>query len=211
MERTEGVPPEPAADKLARAEPGPLEIPMPKRRNMIIEIRGVTPLLSARITEQDLLKLQKVQIPVDEQWTQQQVFEGRVYRDEEGRAGFPGGALQKAMIDAGRSVGKPMTVLKQIFTINEVLLPILESVPVLRTDTARNPNAKGALVIAIRAQYQRPWSMLVPIRYNANLAGEKDILALLNTAGFAVGIGAWRPEKNGLFGQFEVTNYERLD
>ena len=37
------------------------------------------------------------------------------------------------------------------------------------------------------------------VRYNQGVLSESQILNLLNTAGFAVGVGEWRPEKDGAY------------
>ena len=42
------------------------------------------------------------------------------------------------------------------------------------------------------------------IRHNARALTAEQIVNLINTGGFAVGVGEWRPEKNGQFGLFHV-------
>lgn len=185
---------------------GSLGIVLPKVRKLMVTISGKTDLLTCRISEQEIQKIQKIPIPKDQEWNQQQIFEARIYRDHESRPSFPGSGVMKAMVDAARSLDQKMTMMKQLFTIPATFLPILDSEPRLRTDPAKN---KQSLVMAVRAEYRRPWRMIVPIEFNASMASEKDILALLGTAGFAVGIGAWRREKNGLFGQFEIEKFAR--
>jgi hypothetical protein len=44
----------------------------------------------------------------------------------------------------------------------------------------------------------------VTVRYNRNVLSAEQIVSLFNTAGFAIGIGEWRPQKNGGFGMFHV-------
>lgn len=48
------------------------------------------------------------------------------------------------------------------------------------------------------------WHAKLLVRYNANVLSESQILNLLNVAGFAVGVGEWRPEKDGQYGMFHV-------
>ena len=57
--------------------------------------------------------------------------------------------------------------------------------------------------IAYRPMYE-DWGMDVPIWINAGFVSPDQIVNLLNIAGFGVGIGDWRVEKKGTFGQFEV-------
>lgn len=48
------------------------------------------------------------------------------------------------------------------------------------------------------------WSMEFMIKFNADVLAPEWVLNLLNTAGFACGLGEWRPERNGASGTFEV-------
>ena len=48
------------------------------------------------------------------------------------------------------------------------------------------------------------WSTELQVRYNADIISAEQLVHLFNTAGFAVGIGEWRPEKDGSWGMFHV-------
>lgn len=74
--------------------------------------------------------------------------------------------------------------------------------PYMRSDQGRNPNSGGAVVIH-RGAFAK-WSMDLVVRYNASVLSIEQIATLFMWAGFSVGIGEWRPEKNGTYGQFEV-------
>jgi hypothetical protein len=50
----------------------------------------------------------------------------------------------------------------------------------------------------------------VRVRFNANVLSAAQIVNLFNTAGFGVGIGEWRPEKDGQFGMFHVATADEL-
>ena len=71
----------------------------------------------------------------------------------------------------------------------------------MRSDTV--VLARGITSIAYRPMFM-PWEIEVPIVFNAGMIRDAQILNLFNIAGFAVGIGAWRPECNGSFGQFAI-------
>lgn len=57
--------------------------------------------------------------------------------------------------------------------------------------------------IHYRGQFTE-WTTTVTIAYNKHALSKAQILNLLNVAGFGVGVGDWRPEKNGQFGRFHV-------
>ena len=48
------------------------------------------------------------------------------------------------------------------------------------------------------------------VRFNANVLSAEQIINLFNTAGFGVGIGEWRSEKDGQHGLFHVATVGEL-
>ena len=74
--------------------------------------------------------------------------------------------------------------------------------PTMRTDMGRI--GMGVANVIYRAQFW-PWEVNLDIRLNRRAISPEQIANMLNVAGFAVGVGEWRPEKNGQFGMFHVT------
>lgn len=64
--------------------------------------------------------------------------------------------------------------------------------------------AMGTADIRFRAE-MRNWSTVLRVKYNARMLNEGTIMNLFTVAGFSIGVGEWRPEKDGSFGMFEVT------
>lgn len=54
-----------------------------------------------------------------------------------------------------------------------------------------------------RAEY-REWSAVLSIQYDAAFISLSEITNLIQFAGIAIGVGEWRPERNGPFGCFKV-------
>ena len=50
----------------------------------------------------------------------------------------------------------------------------------------------------------RNWKAKLLIRYDADRVTVEQVANLLNHGGQTVGVGEWRPEKNGTFGMFQV-------
>ena len=79
---------------------------------------------------------------------------------------------------------------------------ILSDAPVMREDNVKV--GMGSADLRYRGEF-RDWSMNLKIKYDIN--GEyslNDIVNFLNAGGFSVGIGEWRPERDGQGGMFEV-------
>jgi hypothetical protein len=73
--------------------------------------------------------------------------------------------------------------------------------PTMREDNVRVPPRTGAADLRYRGDYW-PWAATLTIRYNPNAVSVEQIAYLLDLAGFAVGVGGWRPEKHGNHGMF---------
>ena len=97
-----------------------------------------------------------------------------------------------------------MTFAKGAFHVLGDLLEIKGSKPKMREDIVRlNSGPKPVADIRYRAEFEK-WSVEIPVRFNQSAITPEIITNLFNIAGFSVGIGEWRPEKNGAFGMFEV-------
>src|SRR3546814_17616345 len=63
----------------------------------------------------------------------------------------------------------------------------------------------GTADIRYRPEFPE-WSILAAIKFNDSVISAEQIANLLSTAGFAIGIGEWRPERKGQFGRFTVSS-----
>ncbi len=145
-------------------------------------------------------------------------YEASMYRLADGGYGFPSVAFKAAAVTAGTSVaGLTKVAARQAFhilgedadirgayegSVSRVNLARIEcTAPQMREDMVRV--GMGTADLRYRAEFPT-WHAKVLVRYNANVLSESQILNLLNVAGFAVGIGEWRPEKDGQYGCFHV-------
>jgi hypothetical protein len=78
---------------------------------------------------------------------------------------------------------------------------ILGAEPAMREDMVRV--GMGTADLRYRGEFA-DWHAKLLVRYNANVLSESQILNIINVAGFAVGVGEWRPEKDGMNGMFHV-------
>lgn len=181
-----------------------IEIPEIKLDRMSVNVQGTSPLLTNRFGENAILsienKQQKKAKGVKEARDPDAEFKEKLHVIREGVYGYPAIGIKKCLVVAGgRFADEKMTHLRGAINVLGTLIEIKAPPPTMRTDTVRLQG--GVTSIAYRPQFM-PWEMEIPIVFNAGIIGPSQILNLFQIAGFAVGFGAWRPELNGVFGQF---------
>lgn len=134
------------------------------------------------------------------------------------RYGFPSVGFKASAVTAGTSVaGLTKVAARQAFHIlgedvdvkgvfegtksRHNLVRILGGAPAMREDTVKV--GMGGSDLRYRGEFA-DWHARLLVRYNANVLSESQILNLINVAGFAVGVGEWRPERDGMNGMFHV-------
>lgn len=144
-------------------------------------------------------------------------FEASLYRLGDGY-GFPSIGFKAAAVTACTSVaGITKVAARQAFHIlgEDIdvvgafdgtsarlnLVRIYGCEPSMREDMVRV--GMGTADLRYRGEFS-DWKANLTVRYNANVLSEAQILNIINVAGFAVGVGEWRPEKDGMNGMFHV-------
>lgn len=194
------------------------EVPAPQGQTIVIPpvktalftlgIKGTTPLIVHKFsTKAKNMMLDKQtgkarqkkapKVPEDD-------FRACLHVISEGKYGFPASGLKKAAVNACRYVeGINMTFAQGAFHVVGDLLEIQGSEPNMREDVVRLPGIRPVADIRYRAEFKK-WRIEVPIRFNTAAITPEQLVNLFSVAGFAVGIGEWRPAKSGSFGMFEI-------
>lgn len=121
---------------------------------------------------------------------------------EGGRFGFPSVAFKSAAVTAVTSIGSMTKVMaRQCFHIVGEYVELLGPPPSMREDMCRV--GMGTADIRHRAEFQ-PWGAILRVQHNANVLSAEQVTGLIEAGGFGVGIGDWRPEKDGVSGRFHV-------
>lgn len=185
-------------------------IPALKKERVKIKVRGITPLIMNKHSEEAQKKIEDKE--------QGRATKGRGTRDPRaeyeaalhridgnGRYGFPAAGFRLGMVRVGKLLGINMIDGQQMFHIlaenKENLVEIISDPPVMVDDWI---NVKrGGADIRYRPYFYN-WSAEVPIVYDPDLISLEQIVNLLNHAGWKIGIGDWRPAKNGTNGMYEV-------
>ena len=82
----------------------------------------------------------------------------------------------------------------------DMLVPLdVPAAPVMREDVVRV--GMGSADLRYRPMFEK-WAATLDVSFAPPFSGE-SVLALID-AGGAGGVGEWRPEKNGVYGTFEL-------
>lgn len=128
---------------------------------------------------------------------------------EGGRFGFPAIGFKAAAVDACTSVASMTKVAaRQAFHIDAEFVEILGGPPSMREDIARV--GMGVADLRYRGEFN-PWGAVLRVKINTAVMSESQVVGLFDLAGFAVGVGDWRPQRGGPYGRFHVAkNGEKL-
>lgn len=173
---------------------------------LLVTVKGTSPLLVNRFSEQaqhaivanqtGVAKTRKAPRDPDLE------FQNSRYRDHLGRDCLPAAAFKESMVRAVSYIdGMAMTEARGAFFIDGDLIALRASEPYCHT--SRVVLNRKTTSIAYRACYES-WEADLSISFQENVVTAEQILNILELAGFAVGVGAWRPQCKGQFGRFEV-------
>ena len=197
--------------------------------NIEIKCRGITPLLTNRMSESVLEGLRtKIKKPkaagIGHTRTPREEAAEKVYLVQN-KASLPGENLMACLIVAGAFIrldGKRMvstaksTLLPGLMTLGTPTLFLVDPdnrkleakwEPDVRKGT--NPNGNEAVAIC-RPRWDR-WAFECQIEINELEIGENAIRDLWDKAGKRVGLGDFRPQRKGIFGQFVVETWKRVE
>jgi hypothetical protein len=197
----------PAADQV-------IELPKLNIQYMEITLIGDSPLIchawSRKAKEQMLAKQMKKAKAAKEAKDPEQDFHDSLYPHPNGGYGFPAVAFKSAAVDACSHIsGVTKVEARGAFHIEteDTDLVQLMGEPAPREDMVRI--AMGTADIRYRGEF-RSWRATIKLRFNANVLSPEQIVNLFNTAGFAIGVGEWRPQRDGSFGMFHVASPDEL-
>lgn len=189
----------------AAANHSAISIPRFDLRNLEIKLIGDAALIchawSHKAKTEMLNKQMKKAKQAKEAKNPEQDFKDSLYQHPDGGYGFPSVAFKAAAVDACSHVdGITKVEARGAFHIDGDMVKITGK-PTMREDMVRI--GMGTADIRYRGQFD-PWSVQIPIRYNAGVLSAEQIIHLFNVAGFGIGVGEWRPQKDGMFGLFHV-------
>jgi hypothetical protein len=189
----------------------PLEMPAFDVRPMRITLIGETSLIchawSAKAKKEMLAKqMKKAKQAKDAKDPERDVQES-LYPFPGGGYGFPSIAFKASAVDACSHIsGITKVEARGAFHIDGDLVKINgDATP--REDMVRI--AMGTADIRFRGEFLK-WRATLNIRHNAGVLSAEQISHLFQIAGFAIGIGEWRPQRDGMHGLFHVATQKEM-
>ena len=183
----------------------PITLPELSIATTTIRLVGDSPLIchawSHKAKQEMLDKQMKKAKQAKEAKDPERDFRESLYEHPQGGYGFPAVAFKSAAVDACSHIaGVTKVEARGAFHIIGDMIKI-EGEPRMREDMVRI--AMGTADIRFRGEFP-DWACELTIRYNRNVLSEEQIRNLFNVGGFAIGVGEWRPQKDGSFGMFHV-------
>jgi hypothetical protein len=185
-----------------------VSLPALQLKTIEITLVGDSPLISHRWSEKAKKQMLDKQMKKAKQGKQakdpQQDYEDSLYKHPDGGYGFPTIAFKAAAVTAAVDADMYKTQARSSFHVDGELVK-LDGKPAPREDMVKLSG--GVADLRYRAEFKK-WSTTFTIKYNSSVISAEQIVNLFNIAGFGVGIGEWRPQKNGSFGRFHVLTNE---
>jgi hypothetical protein len=203
--RTEQIKTDAAAMKDASRN---IVIAQPTILGVSLEVEGTADLIQNRFSqkavEQMLRKHMGISVQQEKKKPREVLEDATIYNLER-RVCVPPTAFKQAMINAaGQLKGLKKTELKTALFVQGNSIPITYSEMIPRMDICRLSGISRTPDVRFRPSF-RNWKARMTILFADTLSVE-TVVDLLNRAG-KVGVGEWRPQKNGDYGTFQVSRH----
>jgi len=187
-----------------------MELPKPDLRTVTVRLVGTSPLISHRWADkakQQMLDKQMKRAKVAKEAKDPvQDYRDSLYPFPGGGYGFPAVAFKNAAVSACTQISGVTKVMARgafhvIADDKDTGLVKIDGEPRQRQDMVRI--GMGTADIRYRGEFTE-WRCTLTVRYNGGVISSEMLANLFQHAGFSVGVGEWRPEKDGSYGMFEL-------
>lgn len=177
-----------------------------------VPILGTSPLIVHRFSEKakrEMLDNMQGRKRPKESKDPDAEYDAAFYRLRDGSPGFPASAFKQATVGGARFYGKnvSMTALKQFLFIRGEVgddgrgLVRIDGEPHMREDVVRV--GRGGTDLRYRPEFLE-WATTLTVTYVLSALTRSSVLSLIDAGGLGVGVGEWRPERDGDFGCYRV-------
>lgn len=191
---------------MAKASSSVIQLPELKKRKAVIKVKSTSSLITHPFGQKALKSIQdkqggKAKSAKHDVRDPQQEYHDSMYIKDDGSFGFPAIGFKSAVVTAANDAGIQKVLARRAFHVVGDELVTIEGEPVMRTD--RVTIGMGTTDIRYRAEFKE-WTADIPIEFNEGVISLEQLANLFRIAGFGVGVGEWRPERNGIHGTWEV-------
>jgi hypothetical protein len=195
---------------MATAKNVKIVINPPNFQQVKLKVTGLTPLIQNKMKETIIQQMEDVRAGKAKKATRtavdpQKEYIKSSYKQDDVTFGFPASAFKQCAVRAGKGLGLAMTDTRTLFFVlpnapDGECVSIKSNKPIMRKDPV---NVKTGKDLRFRPEFKN-WKAELLVKFDADRITIEQIANLLNHGGQTVGVGEWRPEKNGTFGTFEV-------
>lgn len=192
-------------------------------KTIYVELTGNTPLMHHRMTEDALFGLlgtKTKQLKDKPVHTPREIAEKHAYKNSKGQFYIPAeyvcGAIANVASDYKQSNSTKRTlkkVARSVFrpTVGEIPLLDLKDEPItaFEVDVRKGTNHQRGAIAICRPRFD-VWKVSFEATISDDLVSPQTMQAILEDAGRRSGMGSFRVEKGGIFGQFRVTKFQEL-
>ena len=179
---------------------------------LLVPIVGTAPLVMHRFSEkakQQMLDSMQGRKTPKQPKDPQAEYEAAFYRFADGGVGMPVIAFKAATVGAARFYGSgvTMTALKQFMFfrgemgVDGQMLARIDGEAKLREDVVRV--GRGGADLRYRPEFPE-WRTTLDVTYVTSALTRNSVLSLIDAGGLGVGVGEWRPERDGYFGTYRI-------
>lgn len=181
-------------------------LPELKQRSIVVRLVGTAPLLMHKFSEKSRKEMLdkmmgKAKSAKREIRDPERDYKESMYIRDDGSYGFPALAFKNAVVTAANDAGIQKVLARRAFRVTGDEFVKIEGEPTMREDTVRV--GMGSTDLRYRAEFSE-WATNIELVFNEGVISLEQLVNLFRIAGFGVGVGDWRPERNGMHGTWEV-------
>jgi len=177
------------------------------KEQITVKIRGVSSLLTDPMDMEVVERYDKKkskQFSEKDTKSEEEKAKNKIYYTEDKKPGIPAAAFAKGMVAVAPYIdGLDMKLVRGSIRVMGNIIPLEFKKMVMNKTYGRSSGITKAPRLIIRPEFKE-WSCRLEIIYNKSNISAEQIINLINWAGFQIGVGGFRPEKSGSYGQYEV-------
>jgi len=176
-------------------------------------LEGVTPMLHHKCGSMEK-KVQNAETDYSKEWRK------TTYINDKGNVIIPSINIEAMLCAAGTGYKIGKSTMKKVVASGIDIDPFepelfyngkritLDDIETNEWIFAASAVVQRARVVRVRTQIPIGWTVSFSVKVKNSLLKEDVLKDLVERAGYEAGIGDWRPQKNGKFGQFDVVKFD---